>query len=731
MVPVGDSLHFLTQWAVATITGLVAVMVFAANPRRSWNQWLALFLLLVCGNFAAQAVDSFLALREMQGTLPAGEAARLQHLWHRVAYVFLILDPAALAYFASVFPRRTAFAARRGGLLLLGVPSALFLAAELYGGNVNGAAGFLHPVRLLFFGYLATCYTFATWRILENFLREPSSVMATQLRVVSLGMMVAALPRVALLTFDLSAAFRAAGSGAPAWEASVRIFLLGALFALVWARVRWADVDLARRVEAQSILRTTGIFFAFFAAIWLAPLALEAYRWLQAGPPPALGAIPSYVHGTLVFSVRWFVFSGAILYGIVRYQILAVDVQSSGLAAIAFASIAGFFGLGGSTAVLGPWLGTALVGIPLVAGTFGAYTLLGGAKFTHRPAEYLRERSLEVYRAMLAAALADRVLSPQEQASLEDARKRLGITTREHETLLAIARAEESGPAQGLLVRGRYQLVRKLGVGGYATVHLARDLHHDALVVVKQISRDWVGSRAALETALRELEVARRVSHPNIVAVHEVTRTDEGALVVMEYVEGGSLRNRLERESRLEPRAVAGMLEQLLSALEAVHEAGVVHGDLKPENLLLGLDGTVKLTDFGTARALVPSRTLLRGTPREAPLGTIPYMAPEQFRGHRATAPSDLYAVGALAYEMFEGRPYVDMEGRSPYDILQEVMHRQTPRRGPHIPSEWDAWVRRALAPDPGDRFRTAAEMRGALEAIGSRGRSRSTPRAR
>ncbi|HEV8360789.1 MAG TPA: serine/threonine-protein kinase [Candidatus Thermoplasmatota archaeon] len=721
--------QFASYVAVVLATGAAAVVLLAAAPRRNWNQWLAFFLLLVAGNFAAQAVDVGTDL----WAIP--DPVRVRALSGSLGRLFLIFDPAVLAYFAAIFPRRSGLAERAWGPALLAVPVVGFTVLEVGSRAFSRAPAVAQPEAFAFYAYLAACYTYAGLRLLRNLLNEPSTVMARQVWFVAFGVVVAAFSRVALIASDFRVGFETLtgpGATAPALELAVRLALLAALWVGMRAVVRRARASEHRRAEAAALARLAGLVFGAFAVLWTVERAVAALVAGGVAVPAILELSAGAVTHGVIFSVRWFVFTGAIMVGVVRYEVLSVDARALPMGATALAAAGGFLGLGAVGDALGPWAAASLAVLLVVAVGWA----LGRLAWVHESARtdgYLRERRLEVYRAALAAAVAAAEPSEAQRASLATVRARLGVSEREHEILLAIAQAEEARE-QGPVLLGRYEVLRRLGSGGYATVYLARDGPGGRLVVLKRIREDMAGPRGALDAALRELEVARRVSHPGLVAVHDMVRLDDGAVVVMEFVEGGSLRDLLTREGRVSDTRVAALLNEALDALQALHDAGIVHGDVKPENLLLTHDGHVRLADFGAARSALAGRTLVgaMASGGSGP-GTLRYMAPEQALGQAATPRSDLYSLGAVACEALTGAPYVDDAGRSAYDVLRRVVE-GTPGAAA-MPVRWKEFLAGALARDPAARFPSAAAMRAALGArwAGDAGRARASasPRRR
>lgn len=716
----GDhELQILIYGLVVATTGIVAGVVLAADPRRAANQWLAFFLLLVCGNFTLQVADAATSLAEDRGAIPPPEAVARHEKLQSVAFVLLAADPFALAYFASLFPRRSGLARSPLAAAALGSLVVAFLAIEVATARLSTPRLPIDPARVAFFAYMASAYAYAAFRLLRAYATEPSAIMARQLRVVAFGVLVAALPRIALVLDDL-----APGLPAPfdpsarlnSWDLfqpanlAARLLLLWGLF-LAANRVVAREARSPRAEESRSLLALVALAFAAFSLLWTLNRVVTflGEEGLVDGALPATATLRTTTE-YLTFAARWFVFSTAIVVGVVRYQVLAVREGAALAARLGLTAVAAFAIVGITATVAGAWAGAGAAAL-LFAGVAAAEAGVKRRGARSASATRMHARGLEVYRALLAASLAD-ATGPRAQ-DLAAARRRLGVTDREHETLLAIARSEEPSAPPRDVVLGRYEVLRRLGAGGYATVHLARDLSTGSLVVLKHVAAMGSSSERHLESALRELEVARRVSHPNLVAIHDVSRVRDGAVVVMEYAEGGSLADALAAEGSLPPAEAARVVREALAGLAALHEAGVVHGDVKPANILLAGDGRVLLADFGAARDGRPDATLVRGSGGGA-AGTILYMAPEQARGGRASRASDLYALAAVAQEILTGRPHLDARDRGPYEVLKLIVE------GHHEPAAslsapWRAFLARGLAVDPASRYPDAKSM---MEAV-------------
>ena len=267
----------------------------------------------------------------------------------------------------------------------------------------------------------------------------------------------------------------------------------------------------------------------------------------------------------------------------------------------------------------------------------------------------------------------------------------------------------------GNVLGGRYRLLELLGQGGMATIYRARDNELDRDVAVKLLRPEYERDPEFGTRFRQEARAAGSLNHPNIVSVYDYGHDPAGTYIVMELIDGEDLAAVLRRTGALPPRQAARLAYDVASALAAAHARGIVHRDIKPGNVLVSRDGRVKVTDFGIARAVADAQLTTPGLT----LGSVHYFSPEQARGEPTTATSDVYSLGIVLYELLTGRrPWT---GDSPAAIAMARLSGATPspasvRTG--VPPTLDAIVRRAMARDPAQRYRSAAEMADALDSF-------------
>ncbi len=270
-----------------------------------------------------------------------------------------------------------------------------------------------------------------------------------------------------------------------------------------------------------------------------------------------------------------------------------------------------------------------------------------------------------------------------------------------------------SGPglhADERVLGGRYRLISRIADGGMATVYLAIDERLGRRVAVKVLRPDLARDDGFVGRFQREARLAAGLSHPNIVAVHDFHESSgqpgEDLYLVMEYVDGQTLRQKLIDEGAMSVRQATHIITAVLSALDEAHRADLVHRDVKPENVLVRDDGSIKVTDFGLARAVTSNtRTSTTGIL----MGTVSYLAPEQVDGDRADARSDVYAAGLMLYELLTGQRA--FQGDNPAHVMYQHVHGEVPLASDRVrtvPLELDQVITRATARDPDDRPETA-----------------------
>jgi formylglycine-generating enzyme required for sulfatase activity/tRNA A-37 threonylcarbamoyl transferase component Bud32 len=261
-----------------------------------------------------------------------------------------------------------------------------------------------------------------------------------------------------------------------------------------------------------------------------------------------------------------------------------------------------------------------------------------------------------------------------------------------------------------------YQVERAIGQGGFAAVYLVRDLTLKRPLAVKVLSPDLLLSTTAQERFRREAETIAQLSHPHIVPLHFIGSAQDVVYLVMAYVDGESLADRIQREGRLDPEETARILREVASALDLAHRRGVIHRDIKPHNVLLEREtGRSLVTDFGIARTAENASLTASGMV----VGTPTYMSPEQVTGDVVDHRADLYALGVMGYEMLVGRP--PFGGTTPTEILMKrVAEPAEPveKARPDTPPALAAVLNRCLQRDPEKRFNSGGEIVRALGGV-------------
>ncbi len=263
----------------------------------------------------------------------------------------------------------------------------------------------------------------------------------------------------------------------------------------------------------------------------------------------------------------------------------------------------------------------------------------------------------------------------------------------------------------------RYEIERELGRGGMATVYLARDVRHDRMVALK-VMRPELAAAIGNERFLREIQIAARLHHPHVLALYDSGEAGDFLYYVMPYVEGESLRDRLDRDRQLPIDDALQTAREVADALSYAHSHDVVHRDIKPENILL-TSGHALVADFGIARAITAAGGE-RLTETGLSIGTPSYMSPEQAAGEKTIdGRSDIYSLGCVLYEMLAGEP--PHTGPTAQAIIAKRLTEPVPSlrsTRETIPPQTDEALQRALARVPADRFATASEFASALAPV-------------
>ena len=268
----------------------------------------------------------------------------------------------------------------------------------------------------------------------------------------------------------------------------------------------------------------------------------------------------------------------------------------------------------------------------------------------------------------------------------------------------------------GQLLAERYQILHPIGEGGMAIVYLAKDLRTGHDVAIKFLRPEFKENPEFLSRFQREATAASKMSHHNIVNLLDVGGESDNPYIVIEYVDGKTLKDIIRDRKQLPEDVAAQIAIRILSALQHAHQAGIIHRDIKPQNILVNQQGYIKVSDFGIAR-MVGANTATISDANNSVMGSVHYFSPEQARGETATVLSDLYSVGVVLYEMLTGT--VPFEAETSVAVaLQHVQARPRPVRelAPDVSPSVESVVMQALEKEPINRFHTALEMAQALK---------------
>lgn len=266
---------------------------------------------------------------------------------------------------------------------------------------------------------------------------------------------------------------------------------------------------------------------------------------------------------------------------------------------------------------------------------------------------------------------------------------------------------------QARALNGRYRLDERIGEGGMAVVYRGYDLVLNRVVAVKVLRDQYISDSNFLRRFEREAQSAARLSHPHIANVYDVGQDGHTRYIVMEYVDGPNLKELIRRQGPFSVDGAAFIIRQVAEALDYAHAHGLVHRDIKPQNILVDQNGHVKVVDFGIAKGLSDANLTEDGTG----MGTVHYVSPEQARGAQATPASDVYATGVVLYEMLTKR--LPFEADTPVGVAMQHVSANPPppsQFNPAIPPEVEAIVLRALAKNPADRYPSAGALADALD---------------
>lgn len=266
----------------------------------------------------------------------------------------------------------------------------------------------------------------------------------------------------------------------------------------------------------------------------------------------------------------------------------------------------------------------------------------------------------------------------------------------------------------GKIYADRYSVIREIGRGGMANVYLAEDTYLDnRQVAIKILRSNFENDSLAIARFQREAYAMAELSHPNIVGISDVGDADDQQYIVMEYVDGLTLKQYINEHAPLANEEVVRIGDEILSAMALAHSSGIIHRDLKPQNILITKDGTAKVTDFGIAKAL--SETSLTQT--NSMFGSVHYLSPEQARGGNATPQSDLYAIGIILYEMLTGE--IPFDGDSAVTIALKHFQENLPsiiNQNKNVPQALENVVIKATAKKLTDRYANVSDMRRDLD---------------
>lgn len=621
----------------AIVLSVFALVVLMGRPRRSASVLLSAFLLLIAGNQGAEAFRSV--------ATEAGEIVT----WFRVASVFAALDPAVLFLFGS---SQAGELWRRpsGPMTVVGVAPGVLLA--LFAGWFLLAP--TDPATAIPFAFLLSVYTAAVyvtvfvWLARRAF-RGPEHAgwdwLLPPIALVGLFSLPRVLEHLAVLLWG--------HHGQPQWLASA---LLAAILAVLVVSAlvfgSWAYRQ-ARTREDRVV-----IAWALYGSLAIVTL-FQAYRFepLLAAVDLSPGEDFLLMVGKAGSAIRWLFFGAFVSIAVLRHDALGLNVPARRRAARVLVGLtfASFFA---TLVAFGPaWLRDGIQDLPLLA-----FLLIAIALAVSQGMRALIDRVAaraygvpmptdvgarhELYKIAVATAMAAG-RNPLRDRDLAALREELALDSREASVLERLADASVTGPLQpGQLVGQRYLIESVAGRGASGRIFVAADELLGRVVAIKEIFHD----EDERDRMLSEARIAGAIEHANVLRVYDALARPGVTLLVAEHVAGGSLGERIRARGPLGLEEAFPIIEGILEGLAEVHRHGVIHRDLKPDNILLDQAGRPKIADFGIASRRT-SQTIGYG---RGPIGTPGFMAPEQARGEAATAASDLFALGRLVERCVE-----------------------------------------------------------------------------
>lgn len=260
----------------------------------------------------------------------------------------------------------------------------------------------------------------------------------------------------------------------------------------------------------------------------------------------------------------------------------------------------------------------------------------------------------------------------------------------------------------GAMLDGRYEIQKRIGVGGMADVYMAYDIEESREVAVKILKNEFINNDEFLRRFKNESKAVSMLSHPNIVKILDVGFNDDVRFIVMEYIDGITLRDYIEKEGRVDWKEASHLIIQILRALQHAHDRGIIHRDIKPQNIMMFEDGTIKVMDFGIAKFTYE----LGITATAQTIGSVHYISPEQACGKPIDGKSDIYSVGILMYEMLTGKKPFDTDNPVTVALMQMQNKAELPRNiNPNIPEGMEEIVLKAIEKDPDNRYQSANDM--------------------